>query len=1164
MGVDELARYAGLIILLLLPSLLSAMFVQIAYMQTQGLPYRADFEYDLGGFSIGYSTPNADTVGPVRTNTTAYEGQYSLYFKVSSNDGGTAVASVVSPGFQVSLQDLENYPYLTFYMQFSGSGEVYVAVWVRDSDSITAGIPFHAQPERGAPLCELQEVLRFDSPPSNWKAFTIDLYQLISGWSYKTDTIEFYVEFYVETSSEAILYLDKVSIDTINTIGSNPPDKELRLFVSAGKAFPGAIVRVAAYVNPSDYIGGLRLDGGNIVYVEHKFSSVLKPGVYGKYVAYVRVTENNPVLNLTYIYNEEKYVEHLQLTLTTDYNEPLIVASKTVTLDNGKARVTVQVENVGNTPAYNIKIFDLLPLGTYLVEGSPWAEVPVLKPGSVYVHEYVIAAYADGTYNLPNATITYYDSGGNEFWAWSDDVSVYLNAVYVGSEDIRLLPRLPEPSSHIYVLENQSFVAVSLQGLVNSVKPMIYVVASDLDWFWLRELVAQYKVTWTNLTLERALNMFRDYYTGYVVYDPDFPETIHVAMALSWMNRWLVASPSDESLLERLGIPKKADLRGLFSSREEIYEWLLKNALPYANRRVIVIQSLHDPRGPIAFRLWDYVIATKSISVSLSPSRTSGDALDWVFLEELYDRYRDPGVVLGWWFYDEPANVALASLHGFVIVATDFTPELSLLSAFPLKHPVVQGDESTPDLDPNGVYITIIRSDGDNLCVNYNLMNGEGGSAWIEPNRGAIPLGWTFSPVAAELAPPILQYYFQTITGNDYLVAGPSGYGYYYPSIIRKEYLALKLSFDKHYQGEVLKTPIWNIMLPYVFGDQMYYVLRYYLPYAGVKYLIVGYGRQDFKDIFLMDNVYGAAVMASNSGSGTVDAIVQDVDNVVSSTTDRPLFIVVYTWNWGTSYNETVDIYNVLAGKGYHVVRPDVFFRLAEKACTDLGRCVVIGGQGFQPDYSLEDRAHEVSQQILGMASRLGVDVSNMVRDALSNKEYYMLEKIYRALMIADAIASLGGDPSTVLTLIENGSLDDAISEGEKMLLTVAYRPPLEVTTTVTETVTEVSTTTTTTTETVTSVETETTTVTISTTSTETVTVSKTATVTTTETVKETETLVSTTTVTHVSTTTKQETTTVTETKTTTVLPQVNTTTVMAAVAVIAAIVLLLLFSRRH
>jgi len=87
---------------------------------------------------------------------------------------------------------------------------------------------------------------------------------------------------------------------------------------------------------------------------------------------------------------------------------------------------------------------------------------------------------------------------------------------------------------------------------------------------------------------------------------------------------------------------------------------------------------------------------------------------------------------------------------------------------------------TVPPADPVHT-VAFLMSDGDNLCWL------QGGWAlqpqwWASPQRGQVPIGWTFSPAAQRLFPTVLDYAHEQATSNDVLVAGPSGAGYTYPS----------------------------------------------------------------------------------------------------------------------------------------------------------------------------------------------------------------------------------------------------------------------------------------------------------------------------------------------------------------------------------------------
>ena len=70
-------------------------------------------------------------------------------------------------------------------------------------------------------------------------------------------------------------------------------------------------------------------------------------------------------------------------------------------------------------------------------------------------------------------------------------------------------------------------------------------------------------------------------------------------------------------------------------------------------------------------------------------------------------------------------------------------------------------------------------SDGDNTQWTFGDWGFD--ERWFgSSQRGAVPVGWTFSPATAFLAPHVLGYVRRNLTTMDELVAGPSGIG---PSI---------------------------------------------------------------------------------------------------------------------------------------------------------------------------------------------------------------------------------------------------------------------------------------------------------------------------------------------------------------------------------------------
>src|SRR5262249_41863140 len=110
--------------------------------------------------------------------------------------------------------------------------------------------------------------------------------------------------------------------------------------------------------------------------------------------------------------------------------------------------------------------------------------------------------------------------------------------------------------------------------------------------------------------------------------------------------------------------------------------------------------------------------------------------------------------------------------YGIPVLASDFFLNATLFGG-------VSRNINVPDIPPppplqNKVYVAMLLSDGDNIQYMQHAMKLN----WDNPNRGAIPIAWTASPLAADMDPVMLNYYWSRATTNDCLISGPSGAGY--------------------------------------------------------------------------------------------------------------------------------------------------------------------------------------------------------------------------------------------------------------------------------------------------------------------------------------------------------------------------------------------------
>jgi len=1088
--------------------------------------FKADFERDPQGFVHHVSLDNAEHQGPYLTTSDRISGSRSLYYAVKSLDERPTWSSLRSPIFRMTIEDLRRFRYAKFCIKAVGEGRVKVALWVRPDSVIKLGFPFHAMPGLLPQLPDL-----FYVEPGGWRCYAIDLQALLSTLETLEYVNEFYLEWYVETSSSIGVYLDDFEIvdelPTASVDASALRNLRFKIFTSAEEAAESGVVRVAVYVYNGGYdvVAGFSVEanGTEVVERECSYCGAVMNNTYGKYVLYIRAPARFS-LTTRLIIGERMYVVKLGEYAVAKGVGPLLSVFKEVEkIGEYTAVVKVRVVNVGNSSAFYVRIDDLIPRGLYLTNGSTKAWVKEIRPGEAYTLAYVVRAFYDGIFTLPEVRVIYYDDRLNELWAWSNKAVVQLKGSSTDGASIRLFPERPRPCAQLYVLNaselyGHELLAVSIQGVVNKYMPCIYVVFHPVDRLWLRELSIQYGVKYREITLSEALALASQFAKGYVVYDPSLPETINAATVLAGVYDLLIVGPGEERLVENL--PLAMDLRGKWKSREEMYEWMIKHLLPLTNNKLLAVLHVYVPPPgwyTLDYKVRDYLIATSTFVFTISPRRDGVPytPYDWVLLEEIYDRYYPPTIILGWW-YDEGPNLQRLSHRGFAITASDQVPNLSLLSAFPPLHPLLQKlAVEKPRLNASGVYVTVVRSDGDSIVVDYHLMVGRGEYSWLAKRE--VPIGWTIQSLLAELAPVVLQYYYQSATAEDYFVAGPSGAGYYYPVFVRPGLRYVKYSVDQYYAW-VADLDIYNTLHGIPLGDPRPIVTSDYAQFSGARYIFHGYeataGPNSFFKVGNVLNMFTTADVKGQGLSATIERIEEYVKNA-----SRPVFILIHAINWHTTYDDLRALVYELRRRGYTVVRPDEFFALADAACERAVECPSYGGRSFKAFsegvvalnmserlFTVRERAYRLVAQILGLAEEVGLqgETWNYTAAALANNDATLLNRVLRALLLIKSLREFGAEKSAeeVARAYARGDLDLAVAIGEEAVLEAArVKPALPTTATPTVTIprpevkTVISTTTVTSTVTVTTFvttrEVYTTTLTTTTTTTTTVTVTQ-------------------------------------------------------------------------
>ncbi|PWH07504.1 hypothetical protein DEO23_02425 [Brachybacterium endophyticum] len=152
-----------------------------------------------------------------------------------------------------------------------------------------------------------------------------------------------------------------------------------------------------------------------------------------------------------------------------------------------------------------------------------------------------------------------------------------------------LFPTFDRPQGAVRVADMRDLdgfdrlLLVSLQGLVNRVRPEIYLIADDVDATWLPDLGVRTRWEKDPLSL---LERFRRRVEGAVVYDMDAPDTINLATTIA-ARRSLVVATAEQARTHHLRIVE--DLRGRFDDEPSaIYAWAVENLWEKSTHRLLV------------------------------------------------------------------------------------------------------------------------------------------------------------------------------------------------------------------------------------------------------------------------------------------------------------------------------------------------------------------------------------------------------------------------------------------------------------------------------------------------------------------------------------------------------------------------------------------------
>lgn len=480
---------------------------------------------------------------------------------------------------------------------------------------------------------------------------------------------------------------------------------------------------------------------------------------------------------------------------------------------------------------------------------------------------------------------------------------------------------------------------ISLQGLANRGAPRVYLEYPQ-NWQWeiVRPLIGflekrhgtKFDRT-SQDNLDEALRRFAGYTKGVVVWDKNVRTSLIVAFTISGLEDLLVVNEDQLALAAKHGLKPVVDLRGKFTGQTDaqIYQWAYDQYWARCSRDYYVVMGGHagaEMQPGIA----DFGIQQRAFFADLSANPKHPEEL--AQLKRNLSQQNPASVVIGWHSYGkdtEGQHTTLTSNYGLIMEGLHNLPNVSFTSQIPL----------TPDFKfANNHHVTADTrlKPGKKVYICAVATDSMGIGAWTKPGRGKIPYTWQVLMNWLWLNPPILQYFYEDKSPNDYFIGGLSGPGYMYPkaipadkfpalmSIARDEMKQLDLRVMEIMDYSEGNRHVGNTDLPKAVVD------RYYEQFPDALGFINGYGSARTFDLrdgkpFLSYDYYLDL-------QRTVEEAAADLEELIQLNPQRPYFLLMHV----RELNTVEKVSNILSRltEEVEIVPLDVFLKLAAEAKT--------------------------------------------------------------------------------------------------------------------------------------------------------------------------------------------------------------------------------------
>ncbi len=364
------------------------------------------------------------------------------------------------------------------------------------------------------------------------------------------------------------------------------------------------------------------------------------------------------------------------------------------------------------------------------------------------------------------------------------------------SQPVEIDLRTFNPDVAIYYIEYRSIAGRydhhtalrAMQGIINRDEPRLLTISTGNPYFkhsdqtWL-DLIESQGYDLIELTsLEEVMYTFKDHFTGIITFKDRFKsyngwvsaESDFALMMASLNDYAPVPSGLENSIASLTGLP-------IIQTFQVNNKTVLGNISTYLDQNNVteaygvyehVFSQFKEAFNTKAYmsltsEVMDYAASEKMMFFDLKATQSTRDNLLSIQINQYFDQKNDFFNVYGWVDHESSALDFISSYGGIIDVVGN--GNLSLLKKMNIdtEH-FVQKAVYQSTYQTNKKYVTFFASESDTIKVGVAFQHG----AWLDPNRGKVPINWGLIADMSEEFPFVYDYFMRTATEKDYFYSG--------------------------------------------------------------------------------------------------------------------------------------------------------------------------------------------------------------------------------------------------------------------------------------------------------------------------------------------------------------------------------------------------------